>query len=326
MIELVLDGGEVGEIDGDARMAVTMDHAIQAEDQSVERIGYLVFPSVIVRVRETGHGLGEIRGVGARRRLELDRSLEQAERAIGLTPIAQHIAERGHGSGDLPRVRRRQSRIHRQRQVGERIGLIVPRLIDAKQAEALVAVGHVHVVATVERPTLLETGAQKRVGSIELAKLLVDVAERRVERRLDRWLSIERACFAHAAIDDGQHAQTIRGPFIRVAALEQAQHEPLHAIRARRLVHGRGPRTGETDRVIRRQAYDDRDDRREPGERAPVSLHELHGPIAHRIGSRLERLIPQVVVDVPNQRLGRLIAPRRIPVHGGQTQHIEIRP
>jgi hypothetical protein len=72
---------------------------------------------------------------------------------------------------------------------------------------------------------------------------------------------------------------------------------------------------------------DDRD--QQPGNRrnrVPVPGDELIDPIGCRIWACLQRRPVHEVVEIPDQRVDAPIPPRRVAVHCGQAQHVEVGP
>ena len=97
-------------------------------------------------------------------------------------------------------------------------------------------------------------------------------------------------------------------------------------MRATGFGYGRVARITDTHRVERRQREDQCRRRTASQQRRTMASIEFAKTIAGRIGARVERLLLQVMIDVAQQCVHGAIAPRRVAMHRGQTEHVQIGP
>jgi hypothetical protein len=141
-------------------------------------------------------------------------------------------------------------------------------------------------------------------------ELLIDAAEREVEAGLRLGLAVERARLLDAAVEEADDAQVLRRAGLLVAPWKRSSMNcwmrsvraacataSLRAIARRTVIEGDEPTTAASDGRADPRARRWRRD-------------ELAQPVADALGARLERLAPQVVVDVADERLDRAVAPR----------------
>src|SRR6202035_915299 len=60
--------------------------------------------------------------------------------------------------------------------------------------------------------------------------------------------------------------------------------------------------------------------------RLPVARDEFSHAVGWRVWLRLQRFALEVVIDVADQGFNGSVSALRIPVHCGETQHVEVRP
>ena len=94
--------------------------------------------------------------------------------------------------------------------------------------------------AAIDRSAPFQGQTEQPVGPIQFSEMLVEAAQRLIERCLHIRLAIQNASLIDAAIEQRDHTQAIGGP--RGLIAEQVEHEALDALGARRL--GQRPAAG----------------------------------------------------------------------------------
>ena len=121
---------------------------------------------------------------------------------------------------------------------------------------------------------------------IQLAKFLINFAQRLIQLGLHFRISVKRSRLLHAAIEQCDHAQIVGRPSSFVAALKKIAHELLDALGARRFRE----RGVACDRETHREEHDDaqnhHDHRCRRDHRTPIAPHKFAGAISQSIESR----------------------------------------
>lgn len=295
------------------------------EHDAIERVRFVQPPEIVVGVGEVGQRAGALAGVGARRRVEAHR-LEQQRFGFRVgAGVREHAPERARGLRQRP-VRSRQPARHFERALREALRVRPPRLFRAQNRERFEGADHALVVPPGKPLRARERVREQRVGAVQPAEALVGARQRALELGAHPRFGGELVRFAHAVIEQRDHAQRVRDAGLGVVALEQAGHEALDALRAHRFRARRVARVREPQRVERHHGDEHRERERRRADGRRVAAHELARAISERVAPRLERLARQEAVHLAQQRVHGRVAPRRVRVHGGQAQHVEIAP
>ena len=215
---------------------------------------------------------------------------------------------------------------HRQTFTNEPFRLVVVRLLRAQQSQLGEAFSHIRMVAAVQRATSIERVAEELVCPLVVPETLVQRPERVEQLGLDGGLAAEALRLLKTAIDERHHAKIVRRGRIRLACIEEIQHELLHALRPRGLLGRDGACSGQSNGVGagHRCQYDDRRARNQ--ERTCVAPREFVRSIPNRVRPCIERLSIQEVIHVADKGLDARVPAFRIGVHRRQAQRVEIGP
>src|ERR1700704_5907367 len=135
---------------------------------------------------------------------------------------------------------------------------------------------------------------------------------------------VESLCFLYSTVDDSDHAQGVGGSGRSISALKKVGRELLYALRACRFSERSIARLSQPDCEEGDQSDDHGEDHSGCRNRASIPPDKLAYPVLPRVGPRLQRFSVQVMVNVADQSLYRLVPAAWILVHGVETEHIEI--
>ena len=122
----------------------------------------------------------------------------------------------------IPASPARQRRIcHRQPLANELLGVVEAGLVDAQPSKRDQRRRDVRMSWAKQGLASSQRELNQRVGPGQLPEFLVDAAEREIELRLRGRLGVQASRFDHAAIQERDDAQAVRGTGQLVATLEQ---------------------------------------------------------------------------------------------------------
>ena len=326
MAAFELHRSEVDEVVRHVRVPRAVEPAVEGEDLLVQRVGLRVLTGVEVTVGQLGEARREVSLEAGTPRLEPHRLLELADRIGVPAGVLQDPTQRRDGARYLGIAPREVSPEHRQTFPDLLLGLVVP----ATRARELTAgdqrAGHVGVVGPECRATELERAGEQRLRLVQPAQVLGDAAERLQQLGLHRRLGLERLRLADAPVDQVHHLHVGGGADLAGSSLEQLEHELLDPLRPRGLGSHRvaGPR--EANGGVRGHSQHRETDRRGDEHRPGVPPQELPGPVGQRVRPCVQRLSGQVIAQIADQRLDRRVPPRRIALHRGEAQDVQVRP
>ena len=323
---LELHRSEVDEIVRDVRMPRAVEPAVDREDLLVQRIGLRVLAHVEVTVRELGEARRQVALEPGTAGLEPDCLLELLD-CIGVPAgVLQDPAQGGDGPRHLRILPGEVAAEHRQPFPRLLLGLLIVPTRTGELGADDERASHVGVVGSERGAPQLERAGEQRLRLVEPSQVLGDAAERLQQLGLHRGLGLERLRLPDAAVDQVHHLHVGRGTDLAGSSLEQLEHELLDPLRPRRLGGDRVARAGEADRSEQGHAQNRDTDGGGDEDRPGVPPEELSGAVGQRVRPRVQRLAGEVMVEIADQRFDRGIAPRRIALHRGEAEHVEVRP